>query len=211
MSRAKEDLMLLIGMLDSPYVRRAAIMGTLLGLKFEHRSISVFRHMEAFRAINPLIKAPSLVCDDGTVLTESLLIIQHFEDVAGHSLRPVDAAGRARDLSLTGIGIVAADKAVSVEYENKRPEEKRYQPWEERIKAQLDQAFQLLDHAARDGSLQVDPLTPATIAAVVAYRFAVFVTPQVLGESSYPDLRQLAADCEALPVFRQWPIDRETP
>lgn len=34
--------MLLIGMLDSPYVRRVAISLQLLGLNFEHRSISVF-------------------------------------------------------------------------------------------------------------------------------------------------------------------------
>jgi glutathione S-transferase len=203
--------MLLIGMLDSPYVRRAAITGTLMGLDFEHRSISVFRHMDAFRAINPLVKAPSLVCDDGTVLTESLLIIQHFEDIAGRSLRPVEAAARVRDLSLTGIGIVAADKAVSVEYECKRPPEKQYQPWAERISAQLDQTFTMLDTAAQAGHLRADNLTPATIAAVIAYGFAAFVTPHVLAEGAYPSLRTLATDCEALPVFRQWPIDRETP
>lgn len=203
--------MLLIGMLDSPYVRRAAITGTLMGLNFEHRSVSVFRHMEAFRAINPLIKAPSLVCDDGAVLTESLLIIQHFEDIAGRSLRPSDPTARVRDLSLTGIGIVAADKAVSVEYEDKRPTEKRYQPWTDRIRAQLDQAFMMLDRAAEAGHLRADQLTPATIAAVIAYGFAAFVTPHVLPDKAYPALKALSADCEAMPAFRQWPIDRETP
>ncbi len=35
--------MQLIGMLDSPYVRRVAISLRLLGLPFEHRPISVFR------------------------------------------------------------------------------------------------------------------------------------------------------------------------
>ena len=35
--------MQLIGMLDSPYVRRVAISLQLLGLPFEHRSVSVFR------------------------------------------------------------------------------------------------------------------------------------------------------------------------
>ena len=33
----------LIGMLDSPYVRRVAISLQLLGLRFEHQSLSVFR------------------------------------------------------------------------------------------------------------------------------------------------------------------------
>ena len=84
--------MLLVGMLDSPYVRRVAIAGTILGVPFEHRSVSVFRHMDRFREINPLVKAPSLVADDGTVLMESQLILQHLEDVAGRSLRPREPA-----------------------------------------------------------------------------------------------------------------------
>lgn len=58
--------MQLIGMLDSPYVRRVAISLQLLGLEFEHRSLSVFRGFEAFSRINPAVRAPTLVCDDGT-------------------------------------------------------------------------------------------------------------------------------------------------
>jgi len=45
--------MQLIGMLDSPYVRRVAISLELLGLPFEHRSISVFRQFGEFAAITP--------------------------------------------------------------------------------------------------------------------------------------------------------------
>lgn len=202
--------MLLVGMLDSPYVRRAAITGTLLGLEFEHRSVSVFRHMPEFRKINPLIKAPSLVADDGTVLSESLLIIQHFEDVAGRSLRPTDKAVRVRDLSLTGIGIVAADKAVSVEYERKRPEEKRYDNWQERILAQLHTALDLLDQAAERGEIGAGPaLRPGDIAAAIAWGFCRFVIPEFVEEKRWPALARQAAACEALPVFKAWPIDKE--
>ena len=39
----------LIGMLDSPYVRRVAISLRRLGLPFEHRPISVFRQIAEFR------------------------------------------------------------------------------------------------------------------------------------------------------------------
>lgn len=202
--------MLLVGMLDSPYVRRAAITGTLLGLDFEHRSVSVFRHMDEFRKVNPLIKAPSLVADDGTVLSESLLIIQHFEDVAGRSLRPVEAMARTRDLSLTGIGIVAADKAVSVEYERKRPESHRYGPWQERIVAQLHTALDLLDAAAARGELAAGPqLLPADIAAAIAWGFCRFVIPGHVDEARWPALAAQARACEELDVFKAWPIDRE--
>jgi glutathione S-transferase len=202
--------MLLVGMLDSPYVRRAAITGTLLDVPFEHRSVSVFRHMDAFRAINPLIKAPSLVTDDGVVISESLLIIQHFEDVAGRSLRPVEPVSRRRDLSLTGIGIVAADKAVAVEYERKRPEAQRYAPWQERIAAQLHTALDLLDAAAADGALTAGPeLLPSDIAAAIAWGFCRFVIPEYVPEERWPALAAQAQACEALDVFKAWPIDRE--
>jgi glutathione S-transferase len=202
--------MLLVGMLDSPYVRRAAVTGTLLGLEFEHRSVSVFRHMDAFRAINPLIKAPSLVTDDGTVISESLLIIQHFEDLSGRSLRPVEASVRMRDLSLTGIGIVAADKAVAIEYERKRPEDQRHAPWQERIVVQLHTALDLLDAAAGRGELTAGPdLLPSDIAAAIAWGFCRFVTPEFAPVERWPALAAQASACEALDVFKQWPIDRE--
>ena len=107
-------------------VRRAAIAGTVLGIPFDHQSVSVFRHMDRFRAINPLIKAPSLVADDGTVLMESQLIIQHMEDVAGKSLRPADPAARLADLRATALALVTCEKAIAIEYERKRPEAIRY-------------------------------------------------------------------------------------
>lgn len=202
--------MLLVGMLDSPYVRRAAITGTLLAVPFEHRSISVFRHMDEFRAVNPLIKAPSLVTDVGVVISESLLIVQHFEDIAGRSLRPVDSAARERDLSLTGIGIVAADKAVAIEYERKRPEAQRYAPWQERIVTQLHTALDLLNAAARDGALSAGPeLLPSDIAAAVAWGFCRFVIPDFAPAERWPALAAQAQACEALDVFKAWPIDRE--
>ena len=54
--------MKLIGMLDSPYVRRVAISLQLLGLRFEHQSLSVFSTFAAFRQINPVVKAPTFLC-----------------------------------------------------------------------------------------------------------------------------------------------------
>ncbi|MDR6828132.1 glutathione S-transferase [Bosea sp. BE271] len=202
--------MLLVGMLDSPYVRRAAITGTLLEVSFEHRSVSVFRHMEEFRAINPLIKAPTLITDDGIAISESLLIIQHFEDVAGRSLRPLEGVARRRDLALTGIGIVAADKAVSIEYERKRPEAQRYAPWQERIVSQLHVALDLLDAAAKEGELTAGPeLLPSDVAAAIAWGFCRFVIPEFAPEERWPALADQARACEALDVFKAWPIDRE--
>ncbi|MGQ3354327.1 MAG: glutathione S-transferase N-terminal domain-containing protein [Phreatobacter sp.] len=204
--------MLLVGMLDSPYVRRAAIAGTLLGLDFEHQSVSVFRHMERFRAINPLIKAPSLVADDGTVLMESQLIIQHMEDFAGRSLRPADPAARLADLRATGLAVVTAEKAIAIEYERKRPEAIRHAPWLGRVGDQLQEALAALDMVAgeRWKTLPVT-WTHGAIGAAVAWGFIRFTIPDAVAEDAFPALAAHAARCEATDVFQHWPIDRESP
>src|SRR5262245_35219460 len=71
--------MRLIGMLDSPYVRRTAISLDVLGVPFSHEPVSVFKNFEHFKNINPVVKAPTLVCDDGEVLMDSSLILQFIE------------------------------------------------------------------------------------------------------------------------------------
>src|SRR5690349_18878270 len=98
-----ETLMQLIGMLDSPFVRRAAISMRVLNVPFEHRSISVFRTFEQFRQINPVVKAPTLICDDGTALLDSTLIIDYAESVAGRSLMPSNVDERRRALRTVGL------------------------------------------------------------------------------------------------------------
>jgi glutathione S-transferase len=204
--------MLLVGMLDSPYVRRAAIAGTILGVTFEHQSVSVFRHMDRFRAINPLIKAPSLVADDGTVLMESQLIIQHLEDVADRSLRPEGAQARVTDLRATALAIVTCEKAIAIEYERKRPEAIRYQPWLDRVGEQLHEALAALDVMAADSFGKMpEPWTHGAIGAAVAWGFIRFTIPDVVAPDAFPALGAHSARCEATDVFKHWPIDRETP
>ena len=74
--------MQLIGMLDSPYVRRVAIALHYYKLPFEHRSLSVFRDVDTFTQINPIIKALTLVCDDGEILMDSTLILAYLQKLA---------------------------------------------------------------------------------------------------------------------------------
>jgi len=66
-------------MFDSPYVRRVTITLHHYGIPFEHALLSVFRDMDKFSEINPLIKAPTLVTDGGEVLMDSTLILAYIE------------------------------------------------------------------------------------------------------------------------------------
>lgn len=67
--------MKLIGMMDSPYVRRVAISLELYGVEFASHPLSVFSSFEAFSRINPAVKAPTLVLDNGICLMDSSLIL----------------------------------------------------------------------------------------------------------------------------------------
>jgi len=100
--------MQLVGMLDSPYVRRVAIALQLLEVPFEHRVLSVFSTYEQFRAVNPVVKAPTLVCDDGSTLMDSGLIVEYAESMAGRSLMPAtpDAHGHRHRADLAAVGAV---------------------------------------------------------------------------------------------------------
>ncbi|HEX7435248.1 MAG TPA: glutathione S-transferase, partial [Caldimonas sp.] len=111
--------MKLIGMLDSPYVRRVAISFQLLGLPFAHRSVSVFRAFEEFQRINPVVKAPTLVCDDGEVLMDSTLILDYAEALAAprKSLMPSGVSARQHALRRIGLALAACEKSVQIVYE----------------------------------------------------------------------------------------------
>src|SRR4051812_44860053 len=138
--------MRLIGMLDSPYVRRVAVSMKLMGVPFEHEAVSVFRHLDRFREINPVVKAPTLVCDDGTVLMDSTLILDYAETLVAppRRLMPAAAGARLEALHVVGIALAATDKCVQVVYEK----EQRAVPdarWTNRIVGQANEAFAWLE------------------------------------------------------------------
>lgn len=123
--------MKLIGMLDSPYVRRVAISLDLLGIEFEHDPLSVFRTFEEFSRINPVVKAPTLLLDDGSVLMDSTLIIDYFEALStpDRKLLPSQPQALANALRTLGLALAACEKTVQIVYEhNLRPAEKLHQP-----------------------------------------------------------------------------------
>lgn len=200
--------MQLIGMLDSPYVRRVAISLHLLGLPFEHRSLSVFSTFEQFSQINPVVKAPTLVTNDGTVLMDSTLILQWAESLSSHSLTPVDARQQLRDLRRTGLALAACEKAVQMVYERQlRPSEKQHQPWLDRVGRQLDAAYAALETEFSRSSEEVesDRVTHGQIATAVAWSFTQLVLPGRILASAHPAIEQFTSAAEQWPAFRACP------
>ena len=201
--------MQLIGMLDSPYVRRVAISLQLLGLRFEHRALSVFSTFDQFQRINPLVKAPTLICDDGTVLIDSGLILDYAETLAApRSLMPSALAPRTLALRRVGLALTACEKSVQVVYEQElRPREKLHQPWLDRVTGQLHAALQALqdEWEGRVPDLSEASIDQAALSTAVAWQFAVQMLPELIEPARYPALAELSIRAERLPVFRAAP------
>ena len=196
--------MRLIGMLDSPYVRRVAISLKTLGLPFQHEAVSVFRHFEHFQSINPVVKAPSFVTDDGTVLMDSTLILSHVEKVVGRSLMPTDASAHTKALRQIGLALAASDKSVSIVYErNQRPEEKRHQPWMDRVGGQMLAAWRELEGEVSDGWFAGASVIQPEITTAVAWRFVQHMLPEIVLAADFPKLAALSARAEQTQAFRE--------
>ncbi|RDS87852.1 glutathione S-transferase family protein [Pseudomonas fluorescens] len=198
--------MKLIGMLDSPYVRRVAISLDLYGVDFVHEPLSVFRTFDEFAQINPVVKAPTLVLDDGTVLMDSSLILEYLETLApaDRKLLPRQPAALAKDLHVLGLALAACEKSVQIVYEhNLRPAEKLHAPWLERVSGQLLAAYGLLDKQLGDS----EALTQASITAAVAWSFSQFTVASVVKADAFPNLQRHAERLEQHPAFKRYPIE----
>ncbi len=201
--------MRLIGMLDSPYVRRVAVSLELLGIPFEHEAVSVFSTFEKFKNINPVVKAPSLVCGDGEVLMESSLILQFIETTiaSGRSLWPANPVELQHEFRALSLALVACDKSIQIVYErNLRPKAAQYEPWMVRVTGQLLAAYEALEYEVQDrqASFSVSH-SHATIAAAIAWQFTQSMLGSIVLASDHPGLTSLSSRLEQTPEFRKYP------
>lgn len=196
-------------MLDSPYVRRVAISLQLLGLDFDHQSLSVFRTFADFQQINPVVKAPTLLCDDGTTLMDSNLILAYAEALARpRTLMPSTLKDLQHELRLIGLALAATEKSVQIVYERGlRPPEKLHEPWVQRITGQLLAAYGDLEKELAERPLELSrpALGQAAVTIGVAWHFTQQMLPEVVPVDRFPRLAALSAVLESLPEFRAAP------
>lgn len=200
--------MKLIGMLDSPYVRRTAISLRCMGIEFEHEAVSVFNHFSRFQQFNPVVKAPTLVFAEGDVLMDSSLIIQYAESLVSDEkkLMPSDSIAFKRALQTISVALAACEKAVQLIYEkNLRPTEKQFAPWQERVTGQLLAACASLENQLADSVEHEAQLTQSFITTAVAWQFMQSMLGDLLVAHQYPHLTALSHGAEALPEFLAYP------
>jgi len=202
----------LIGMLDSPFVRRVAVTARMLGVPYEHNPMSIFRSYEKFREVNPLVKVPTLVCDDGTMLVDSTLIIDYLESARadGRSLMPANREDRTRALQVIGVALVAMEKVAQIVYERtQRPKDLQHKPWLNRLTQQLLAAVGQMEIFVGDGSTWLfgKEISQADISVAIAWRFTQISVPKRVLADDFPGLVAFSARAEALPEFIACPLD----
>ena len=203
--------MQLVGMMDSPFVRRVAITMQMLGIDYEHHSKSVVFGYETFKEINPLAKVPTLVCDDGEMMIDSSLIISHLEAIAGRSLMPDSLEDQRRALQVIAVSLLGMEKIAHRIYETEmRPDEYQYEPWLNRIVEQIAAAFDWLEDAvaALDENQWFfgDEVSQADISVAVAWRFAQNSAPGEAKPENRPALLAFGNRAEVLPEFVACPL-----
>ncbi|HCJ99691.1 MAG TPA: glutathione S-transferase [Serratia grimesii] len=200
--------MQLIGMLDSPYVRRVAICLKLLGIEFEHHAISVFSGFDRFKALNTVVKAPTLVLDDDQILMDSSLILEYAAGISptGRLLLPNQGTERLRALQLNGLALAACEKTVQIVYEQQlRPQEKQHQPWLDRIQGQLLAAYAELEKQLPQAAIP-HLMGSAEVSVAVAWSFTQHMLPGQISADQHPAVAAFSANAEKHPVFLSTPL-----
>jgi len=200
---------LLIGMFDSPFVRRVAISMRLLDIDFQHANWSIGRDFERIRQHSPLGRVPTLVLDDGEVLCESAAILDYLDDRVGpaHALLPPAGGARRDALRLMALATGAAEKGRDQIYEQAfRPPDRRHEPWVERCRAQMHGALAEIERYGATRSSETwlvgTALSQADITVSCAFTFLreALRPPELV--TRYPQLVARVEHCEALPAFR---------
>jgi glutathione S-transferase len=197
--------LILIGMFDSPFVRRVAASLNELGIAFEHRDWSVGRDFERIRAYNPLGQVPTLIPADAVPIVDSGAILDYLDGEVepARRLMPAGPAERRAAFALIALALGAADKCRTIVYEQAfRPAERRHPPWVERCDAQMHGALAALERECEArahqrwliaGRVQQPDLTLACAASFIAD-----ATPLALAQR-YPALAARVAHAERLP------------
>jgi glutathione S-transferase len=199
--------MILIGQFDSPYTRRVGIMLTLYGLVFEHRPWSVFGDAEKLSEVNPLIRVPTLVLDNGDVLVETNLIMDYLDRLMppAQTLMPQDQPHRYRAQQVIALASGISDKTVTLFYEQ-RLHETPSEAYVARLTQQisgtlmaLEKKREMLATSFWNGA----DFGQADIAVACSLRHLREAFPNLFDLTRYPALHAHTKVMERLPVFQK--------
>ncbi|GLH78559.1 maleylacetoacetate isomerase [Bradyrhizobium sp. SSBR45G] len=188
---------------------RVRIALNLKGVAYELVPVDIDRRQhrgEAYAALNPQMALPSLELEDGTVLTQSLAILDYLDEVfPAPALLPADAKGRARVRALAAMIACDAHPLTTPRVQRYLTEvlhvdDRARTAWLRHWAAEMIVAVeaQLAGHAATGRFCHGDAPTTADICLAGHVTFAL---NQGLDLASAPTLRRVFEAAMVTPAF----------
>lgn len=184
----------------SPFARRCRIVAREKGLidRIEEIFVDPYTDDAALMDANPIVQVPTLIADDGLPLTDSPVICEYLDSLAGQPiLLPTTGADRLRVRRIETLADAALEMGVKLVLEKRRPEQERSASWMERWTRNMLRALDALEAETLDAS----KIDMGVIAAGVALRWIDFRHPEVQAPASRPRLSALSEALERRPSF----------
>ncbi|MCR0984454.1 glutathione S-transferase family protein [Roseomonas populi] len=184
----------------SPFVRKVMVAAHELGLADRIRTVRTMVRMgkpnEELLPDNPLSKIPTLVLDDGTVLFDSLTIIEYLDDLAGGSLFPPKPQ-RFEALTRHALGNGLLDLLILFRNERDKPAERQTAEWLDSFAAKTRASLDRLESEAP--SLSAKPFDIGHIAIGCALSYLDFRFPDMGWRAGHPAIAAWHAGFSARP------------
>jgi glutathione S-transferase len=194
--------MILVGQYDSPFVRRIAVTLHHYRMPFTRDRTSVFSPEMA--SVNPLVRIPSVILDDGDTLWDSAAILDYLDEQVAPdiALTPRSGAPRRHVLRATALAAGTAEKAGAVVYERHLHNADCISTeWVKRCLEQVAGALSYLDGAAREPWFFGEKMTQTDITIGCTVGYLRLRLEEAFPPDGYRNLEALTTRCEALDEF----------
>ena len=196
--------MILVGQYDSPFVRRVAVTLHHYHMPFERKPLSVFGDKKEVQAINPLLRVPILILQDGETLIDSNAIIDHLDHMAGpaRSMTPGNGPERRRVLQICAVSTGISDKVVALFFERTFHEAAHVSKnLDARLSSQIKTSLEWLEHACGNPWFIDNKMTQADITIGCTISHLKLRLPEFFPADKYPKLHALSRHCEMKEEF----------
>ena len=162
----------------SPYARKVRVVAHEKGLadRIEWCEIDPWSDPPELLAASPLGKVPALVADDGTLVTESMLIAEYLDAVGNEPSLLTGDAPKIRARVALAQGLI--DASFGMVIERRRPEARQWDAWIERLCRAVDRTLPRLEVAESRFDL-------GDISAACALAYLDFRLPEIRWRESH--------------------------
>ncbi|WNK01588.1 glutathione S-transferase family protein [Thalassospiraceae bacterium LMO-JJ14] len=198
-------MMILVGQLDSPFVRRVAATLSHYELPFDRHVLSVFGDRDEVMRLNPLGKVPALIIDEGETLVDSAIIIDHLDQLVDPDicLTPKQGAGRRQVLRLATIAMGMSERAVQLRIETvRRPAHLQSEEFIDTYRKSIRDSLDFLDREAATPWMAGAALSQADFAVTSALTHLSAKIDAFSDLQAWPRLAAIRAAGEKLLAFK---------